>query len=378
MTPNISIQHRNWPRNRSGAILTVDLKALVANYRFVKEFIGPVHCAAVLKDDAYGVGVDYVGPALYKAGIRDFFVAYAYEGICLRQLLGPDCTISVLHEPHETTPSFWRRHKLRPVINDLKILRRMHNDAIEQNVSLDVAIQIDSGLSRLGLSLDDMEAAGKIFSSSPLTCSLVISHLACASMPENVSNKEQLSRFRQALTYLPQNCTKSLAATDGIFLGKDYHFDLVRPGAIFYGITPKSKPEVAHYLKPVIKLQAKVLQIHELKVGEGVGYDLTWRAKHPARIAIICAGYGDGLYWSARNGRAWYQGYELPFIGRMSMDCLAVDITHVPQNLIQPYVYVDLLNERYDINKAAQQCSCTTYEILTSLGQRYCRNYLLA
>lgn len=366
-----------WPTSRAGAVLTVNLSAIAENYRYLLSRLGKTACAAVVKADAYGLGVAQVAPVLENAGAKHFFVAHVDEGLALRPYLSPHTSITVLHGPRPEAAEVCVRNNLRPVLNSLEQIAVLRNLAAKRGKLLDVAIQLDTGMSRFGLSeadIDTLAASPELLTG--LSVSLVMSHLACADTPENPANTMQRERFEAYAHVLPK-AALSLSASSGIFLGPQFHFDLVRPGAALYGVAPQNEGD--NPLKPVVGLQAHILQIRHLSKGDRVGYGLTWQAGGPCRVATIATGYADGFARAgAAAGCAWYKGYRLPILGRISMDSMTVDLSAVPEGLLEEDSMVELLNESYGVDAVAKAEGTIGYEVLTSLGRRYHRVYTAA
>ncbi|AFW00536.1 alanine racemase [Gluconobacter oxydans] len=363
-----------WPASRAGATLTVDLAAIADNYRLLCGKVNAAVCAAVVKADAYGLGAEQVAPVLERAGAREFFVAHVDEGIALRKIVSAETRITVLHGPRPDAAAECVYFDLRPVLNSLDQVDLWKREALRQQSPLDAVLQVDSGMSRFGLSrkdvgdlADDPERLGGI------RTNLIMSHLACADDPANPANKMQRQRFLEMAAMLPP-APLSLSASSGIFLGSAYHMGLVRPGAALYGIAPNT--EAANPLKQVVRLQARVLQLRNVDVGEGVGYGLTYQPEGPRRIATVAVGYADGF--SRQNGGtgcAWFGDIRLPIVGRVSMDSLALDVSAVPEALLHADMHVDLIGARRSVDDVAAAAGTIGYEILTSLGGRYYREY---
>ncbi|WP_294930412.1 alanine racemase [uncultured Paracoccus sp.] len=337
--------------------LRIDLAAIAANWGALAGKAGAARAAAVVKADAYGLGAARVAPALYHAGARDFFVAIASEGRALRHCLPEDARILVLsgHMEGEDLTG------LIPVLNSPAQFFR--DRATRPGGTF--AVQLDSGMNRLGFEPAEWAALrDEILATGPV---LLMSHLACADEPDHPANRQQLQVFRQMTdgTGIP----RSLAATGGILLGEDYHFDLVRPGVGLYGGLPFAQAQ------PVVELDLPVIQTRDLSPGESVGYGYTWSASRPARIATVAAGYADGLAraLAAKGGlRLWTaDGVACPVVGRISMDLITVDVTDLPK---VPDT-LSILNGRQGVDDLAELAGTIGYEILTSLGRRYPRAY---
>jgi alanine racemase len=360
------------------AVLTVDLAAIVENHRLLHRTSKLRSAAAVLKADAYGLGAERVGPALARAGVRSFFVATLEEGLALRACLDavvPASSIYVLGGPLPGSESLYQEHHLMPVINSLGQLEswRRFNKAREQ--VLPAALHIDTGMSRMGFPRQEVEKLAEypalLEGTLPL---LILSHLVAAEEPSHPMNRLQLEAFRAGLALLPK-VPASLANSSGIFLGDDYHFDMVRCGAALYGVNPT--PGKANPMKQVVQLKAKILQIRWIDAPQSVGYGATHKVSRPARIATISAGYADGLLRSLSNrGKVWAAGREVPVVGRVSMDFLTIDITEIEPDAIAPGDSVEILGSHRDADNLGAEAGTIGYEILTGLGRRYHRVYL--
>lgn len=359
--------------------LTVDLGAIVANWKLLGGRTQPVGCGAVVKANAYGLGDRRVVQALLRAGCREFFVAHVEEGATLKESLGTawprDASLHVLHGPDPGTEATCLAYGLTPVLNSLSQINRWQDLAYRKGRTLPAAIQVDTGMARLGLAEKPfIQLLANPEGLQGISPTLIMSHLASAEEPDNPVNQLQLDRFQPLRQMLPQ-ARGCLANSSGIFLGSTYHFDLVRPGAALYGVAP-----VVGELNPmhqVIQVQAQLIQWRDIEAGDGVGYNHTWLADRPTRIGTVAIGYADGLLRSASN-RAHLRlgGRTVPLIGRVSMDTVTVDLTNVPEDLLGSGAMLSLIDNEQRIDSLAQQASTNAYEILTSLGSRFRRNYI--
>jgi alanine racemase len=343
------------------ARLTIDLEAIAANWRALDALSAPgVETAAVVKADAYGLGVARVGPVLAAAGARSFFVALAEEGAVLREALGPEPDIFVFAGLMPGDASLVQAHRLVPCLNSPGQIA----DFERTLAGRPCAVQLDSGMNRLGLEPAELNDA--LPALARLAPALAISHLACADEPAHPMNRAQAAAFEALAGHLP-GIRRSLAATGGILLGRAWHFDLVRPGIGLYGGRPYAGA------RPVVRLSLPVVQVREVAEGEAVGYGAAWTAVRPSRIATVSAGYADGLARALGRGHlALFAGETaVPVVGRVSMDLLTVDVTgleEVPASL-------DILNDFQGIDAVADVAGTIGYEVLTSLGPRYDRVY---
>ncbi len=282
--------------------------------------------AAVVKADAYGLGMEQVAPVLRRAGCRTFFVAHVDEGVVLRGLLGSGPAVVVLHGPPPGTERLFHEHGLIPVLNSLEQIAGWQGAVAGRDSGPVAFLHIDTGMSRLGLSASDVETlTGDADRLRGVRIGLVMSHLACADRPDDPANPAQLADFNRLRARLPA-APASLAASSGIFLGPEYHLDLVRPGAALYGVAPnESGPNP---MAPVVRLQGCVVQSRTIPPGTGVGYGATFRAATQRRIATVAVGYADGFLRGFSNrGAVWLGRARLPIVGRVSMDSLTVDVT---------------------------------------------------
>ncbi len=363
---------------RAGALLTVDLDAVQANYRRLKQELGGVACAGAVKADAYGLGMARVAPALAAVGARCFFVALPDEGIALRQMLAdtlPDAEVFVLNGPMRGAEADYLAHGLVPVLNSLDDLDHWRTVAAKQHRPLAAVLHIDTGMCRLGLPRDELDIVaadhGRL---EGLELRFVLSHLACSEDAANPMNDRQLQEFRSALARLPP-APASLANSSGIFLGADYHFDLGRPGVALYGVNPT--PGRPNPMRQVVRLQGKILQVREIDAPQTVGYGATFRVSGPMRLATVALGYADGYLRSLSNrGIGHIGGVQVPVVGRISMDLVTFDVSAVPAGMARPGATIDLFDPDLGVDEVGARAGSIGYEILSALGRRYHRIYL--
>jgi alanine racemase len=360
------------PPARAGGVLEIDLAAIAENWRRLGQRLAPpASAAAVVKADAYGLGMAQVAPALAQAGCTLFFVATLDEGLALRRLL-PAAEIAVLHGLLPGTGDDFRQARLVPVLNDLGQIAAWRHAA--ETRALPAIIHIDTGMARLGLppaEVARLGAAPELLAGVALRA--VLSHLACADEPEQVANARQLAAFRTALATLPR-APASLVASSGIFLGADYHFDIARPGAALYGINPT--PNASNPMAQVVRLKGRILQVRDVDRAMTVGYGAAHRMERAGRIATVAVGYADGwLRSSSHRGSAAIAGQRVPVIGRISMDLMTLDVTGIDPALTRPGDFIDLIDEQHGIDAVAAAAGTIAYEILTALGRRHHRIY---
>ena len=341
------------------AHLTIDLDALGRNWQALDRLSGPdTRTAATVKADGYGLGAARVAQALWQAGARHFFVAVAEEAVAVRAALGPEAWIGVFSGHMAGDAGLIRDRRLVPMLNSAPQVQR-HLTLLPDHP---FGLQLDSGMNRLGLEPGDWALLrDQVLPKGP---ALIMSHLACADEPGHAMNARQLRAFREMTGGLGVPC--SLAATGGVLLGAEYHFQMVRPGIGLYGCRPFEGAE------PVVRLSLPVIQVREVEAGEPVGYSCTWTAPRRSRIATLAAGYADGLLRSLSGKAMLWQGpVPCPLVGRVSMDLLTVDVTDLPED---PET-LDLVNAHHGMDELADLAGTIGYELLTSLGPRYARDY---
>ena len=355
--------------------LTVRLEAVAGNYKIFQRLAGPSLVAGVVKADAYGLGMDMVASRLAIAGCDTFFVARLEEGIHLRPLV-PAARIFVFDGAAPDAVPALVQNRLTPVLNSLAEIAGWAAAARETRTRLDCAVHIDTGMNRLGLPGHELSTLATEHAKrlEGLRVVLWVSHLASADDGVAKMNAMQLDRFRTALAMLP-SAPASLAASGGVLLGKDYHFDMVRPGLGLYGANPQ--PKNKNPFGVVAVLNGRILQLRRVDKGESVGYAATFRAKKPTLIATVALGYADGLMRAIANrGSAAIAGQRAPIIGRISMDLTTVDVSHLPDALLQTGAEVEFLGDTISLEEMAEAANTNAYEILTSMRGRVPRHFI--
>lgn len=353
----------------SQAVLTIDLGALADNWRLLAGRIAPAECGAVVKADAYGVGIEAAVPALARAGCRTFFVAQASEGRRVRALL-PDATIYVLNGLYEPSIPILVEHDLRPALGSLR------DATLWANVSgrRPCALHVDTGMNRLGAPPADVAGIAAM----DLAIDLLMTHFVSSEAPGDPTNFVQITRFAAVRQLLP-TARASLANSSAFFLPQQPYGDLARPGYALYGGNPT--PDAPNPMRPVVRLEAPILQTRWIEGGERVGYNAQWTAKRRTRLATIGIGYADGLPRAAMatdkrpGGEAMIAGVRCPFAGRVSMDLTIIDVTDVPESALDGARAV-LLGDGITVDDLGERSGTIGYEILTRLGARYHRVYV--
>ena len=361
----------------ANGILTVDLDAIIANWRKLEKTAVPAECAAVIKANAYGCGAEQVSRALASAGCKTFFVAGTEEAAVVRAAV-PAATLYVLGGFFQNTGDAYAKHDCRPVIGDLNELAEWDVFCRRSGWSGGAAVHIDTGMNRLGLTISEAQGIIPRINAGDHGITLVMSHLASAEQLNSPMNAKQLTAFRE-IASLFAGVPVSLSNSSGIFLSPQFQFDLVRPGAALYGVNPT--PEADNPMQPVVDLKARIVQIRNIDRGETVGYGGTWTARRPTRLAIVAAGYADGYFRAAssndgtRGADVVVAGKRCPIAGRISMDLMAVDVTELDKNAVRRGHMVTLIGEGITVDELAHHFGTIGYEVLTSLGRRFARIY---
>ena len=367
------------PPALAGGRLTIDLGALAANWRVLAgQVAGGGHAtAAVVKGDGYGIGLGEAGRTLAAAGCTTFFVALPAEGVRLRAAV-PGAVIYVL-DGLIGDPETYGNADLRPVLGSWPEIEAWVAFR-KAGGTTGAALHVDTGMNRLGLTLHEALDLGRNSRMlAALAPDLIMSHLACADTPDNPMNRRQLALFREVRAQFP-DLPASLANSAGLFLGPDYHFDLVRPGIALYGAV--AVEGVTNPMRPVVTLEARVVAVRETEEGDAVGYGATEHTREPARLAILAVGYADGYHRLAggsdeRHGAAaWVRGQRAKLVGRVSMDLIAIDVTGIPG--VSRGDWVELFGRYIPVDEVARHAGTIGYELLTGLGRRLERRYVEA
>jgi len=364
--------------------LTIDLGALADNWRAMNARSGKARAAAVLKANAYGLGIEHAAPTLYAAGARDFFVANAEEGAELRPLV-PEGRIYILAGMWPGNEELFFDNDLVPIINSEEQLA-VFLAALSERGDHPCVLHVDTGMNRLGLSV---EAAVTLANDPARPASfspvLIMSHLACADEPQHPLNAYQLARFREAAAAY-EGVDASLANSGGVFLGADYHFELTRPGIAVYG--GEAVNDAVNPMTPVVTAEARIIQIREVAAGGTASYGASARFDRDSRIATVAVGYADGYHRSVSGGGVtlrqatpsgafgFLHGKRVPHVGRVTMDLSLFDVTDLPAGAARPGDYIELFGRNIAIDDVARAGGTIGYELLTSLGHRYIRNYV--
>jgi len=356
----------------TGGTLTIDLDALEANWRTLAQKLITAECAAVVKANAYGLGLEPVTAKLVKAGCKTFFVADIAEARRVRAR-AREATIYVLNGFVPEAEMAFAELNAQPVINSTAELAEWDAFVAAQNWRGGAAIHVDTGMNRLGISADEAAALALRVQSENHGITLLMSHLACAEIADHPLNASQIRLFRE-LRMLYHGVPASLANSSGIFLGNAAHFDMARPGAALYGINPT--PGRANPMRGAVELAGRILQVRQVQQGETVGYGAAWKAKRASRIAVVALGYADGLLRAASGtdrkggGAAIVAAKRCPIAGHISMDLVCVDITDLTDVRVRRGDSATFIGENISVDEVAASAGTIGYEILVRLGLR--------
>jgi alanine racemase len=361
----------------AGGVLSIDLGAIASNWKKLASMTVPVECAAVVKADAYGCGLEPVVRTLLAAGCRTFFVADINEGRRVRALAAT-ATIYVLNGVVPGAARSFADAALRPVINSTTELAEWDAFIAASHWRGGAALHVDTGMNRLGVSAEEAAALAPRLHSENHGLSLLMSHFACADTPDHPMNDRQSRLFRE-IRIMFRGLPSSLANSAGIFLGGTAYCDLVRPGIALYGANPV--PGKNNPMRSAIDLKVRILQVRAINRGDTVGYGAAWTAGRASRIAVIAAGHADGFLRSAAGAKGRpaaevvIAGRRCPIIGRVSMDVAAVDVTDLPEGNVRRGDFATLIGDGMTADQLAAGFGTVNYEVLTNLGRRYHRVY---
>ncbi len=356
----------------TGATLFIDLDAVEANWRALARKLLTVECAAVVKANAYGLGLEPVSAKLAKAGCKTFFVADIAEARRVRPR-ARDATIYVLNGFSPQAATAFIELNARPVINSTAELAEWDAFVGAREWRGGAALHVDTGMNRLGILPEEAAALALRVQNENHGITLLMSHLACAEIADHPLNASQIRLFRE-LCMLYNGVPASLANSSGIFLGDSAHCDIARPGAALYGINPL--PGHANPMRAVVELTGRILQLRNVEKGETVGYGAAWTARRSSRIAIAALGYADGLLRAMSGtdrklgGAAMIAARHCPIVGRISMDLACIDVTELPDGAVHRGDFATFIGDKITVDDVAASAGTIGYEILTRLGPR--------
>jgi len=359
--------------------LTIDLAALARNWRALDKVSAGALTGAVVKADAYGTGLVPSSKAFYDAGARFFFTATVDEAIALRRAL-PKAHIFVLGGLFPGAANLYVEERLMPALASLAMLEEWLSTCVSRGEALPAALHFDTGMNRTGFRLNEASIVRRQIDSLGFAPQMIMSHLACADTPAHEKNRTQLALFQSIMAQFP-NIPASLANSAGLMTGRDYHFQMVRPGIALYGgraVNGRRNP-----MSQAVTLEVPILQVKEAKTGETVGYGAAYMLNRDSRLAVLPIGYADGFFRnlsgtnSRPGGKVAIRGRVLPVIGRISMDLTVVDITDLGHDLPLPGDYAEVLGPNVSVDDQADIAGTIGYEILTSLRLgRFTRHYV--
>jgi alanine racemase len=363
----------------AGAVLTIDLGALVANWRALGGRAG-TEAGAVVKANAYGLGIEPAVTALAKAGCKNFFVAHLSEGIRARSVAA-DATIYILNGLLPGTCGVYAEHGLSPVLGSHEELLDWASFRQSGAEVRPAALHVDTAMNRLGLwpgeGLNLARERGSVVAGAGI--GLVMSHFASSEDEADPANARQIAAFAEIAAAFP-GTPASLKNSSGHFLPGCPSYQLTRPGYALYGGNPT--PGKPNPMQPVIGLEARIIQLREVEAGTQVGYNGRWTAKGKRKLATICLGYADGYPRNASGtdaapgGAALVGGTMCPFVGSVSMDLIIVDVSEAPAEAARRGASVTLIGGPLDLEAVGAGAKTIGYEILTSLGRRHARRYV--
>lgn len=362
----------------STGILTINLDAIASNWRFLSNVAASSEVAAVIKANAYSVGAKVIAGHLFQTGCRSFFVTTLDEAFDIKSALPESADIYVLGGVREGDEKLFERENFIPVIFSIEMLHRWKQYSIHRGLYLKTAIKVDTGMSRFGIQPEEFLAELPSINND-INLVLFMSHLACADEKSHSLNKQQKEKFeslnKKVKSIFP-NVKSSLANSSGIFLGSEWHFDLVRPGAALYGINPH--PDLANPLRPVINLRLPVLQIKTMESPATVGYSATASVNAGSRLAVVAGGYADGINRTLGSKPQGYCCDQLvEAIGRISMDSTIFDVSSVDASdemILESGI--EVIGDRIALDDLTRKNKSLGYEVLTSMGTRYQRLYV--
>jgi alanine racemase len=363
--------------------LVVDTQAIGENYSLITQKIGSARCGAVVKANAYGLGLAGILPTLQELKCQDYFVAHPHEGTHLRSLLGQErnkektwSRIYVLAGVFPQLIESYRHHEMIPVLNDIGQIDLWAQQGRKEGKRLPAVIQLDTGLARNGLGPQDVayiKDHPELL--QPLEIQYWMTHLARSKEGPNPANPLQIDRLREMLVSLPK-APVTLASSAGVFLGSEYHFQLVRVATALFGMRPLKGQD--NPMRPVVGLYGRVLQVRTCEAGESVGYGATHLCQRESRLATVGVGYADGYPRSQeiRNRHAFAGTTPVPLVGRVSMDYTVMDVTHMAPDKVVPGSWIQLAGPSLPIDDLADQMGTVAYEVLTQLRARCHRVYI--
>lgn len=359
------------------SVLTIDLGALADNYRMFQSMVTKTcEIAGVIKANAYGIGAEQVFNKLKSLNCPQFFVANLDEALSLRKH-DNTANIAVFGSLIKGAEKEYIENKITPVLNSPEDIKIWQKTAKDTDKKLPAFIHFDTGMNRLGLSSEEASTLiDNLDILNGINVQMMMSHFACADENEHILTQEQADKFADIAKHFP-NTKKSLANSSGLFANSDYHYDMARPGYALYGGNPT--PHIKNPVKSVVSLKSRILQTREVKKGQSIGYGASHIFKKDTRTATLALGYADGFLRSSSNkAKLYYNDIPCNVIGRVSMDLVTIDVGHIDENTIHQGDWVEVLGKNQNVDDLSITSGTIGYEILTSLGARYNREYINA
>ncbi len=364
----------------TAGVLTIDLDALKANYRSLATRAAPAKTGANVKADAYGLGIDVVVPALADAGCENFFVATLSEAMNVRAA-APHARIFVLNGFPVAAEAIFASHALTAVLGSRDEIDAFQTALTNGHKLPSPALHIDTGMQRLGLTIEEARTFARDYSAKKFSfmLAIVMTHFVESEVQNSHVTEAQIVTF-DAMRALFPNVPSSLSNSSGFFIGRDIGYDLVRPGYALYGGNPC--PGRPNPMKPVVRLEVPVIQTRDVLKGTKIGYGGEYTAKRDSRLAIVSIGYADGYPRGAKTtdtkagADCLIAGRRCPIIGRMSMDLAIVDITDCPRDQVRRGTMATIFGDEMTLDEVGDKSGTIGYELLVHLGRRFRRKVI--
>jgi len=350
----------------------VNINAIKNNYLFLRSRHIKGNCSAVVKSNAYGLGAKEIASALNEVGCKDFFVSNLEEGVQLRETLSKNNNIYILYGPTINSLPLFVHYRLIPVLNYYAQVLLWDRFCKKISRKLEAVIQFDTGMHRGGLDPNETQKLYLNFEKISFTIKYLMSHLSCSEIYNHPMNKQQNSDFKKIIQKF-NNLPATLANSGGIFQGTEFHHELLRPGAAIYGISPT--PHKKNPMLPVLQSFARIIQFHEIKKEQFVGYGLSYKTKRDSRIAMIGVGYAQGYPWGNQKGWCQLNSWKLPIVGNISMNATLVDVTDVPSSEIREGTMVQLIGPHITLEQLSRQTKTISRDLLLRIANAGKKHY---
>ena len=354
----------------STSIIEIKTKNIIHNYKTLSKLAKNSITAAVIKANSYGLGDLEVFNLLFKNGCNHFFLATTEEAIKIRKI-NKKAKLYVLNGFENNKIETYFKNKLIPILNSIEEIDKYINSSFSKT-NLKIGIHVETGLNRLGVNLKDLKSK-KI---KKIDLEILISHFASADEIKNKYSNVQNQKFKKYINLFKSIKYKSLSNSAGIINNDQFQYDMIRPGISLYGTHDNYSLNQKIKLKPVIKLKGMILQIKAIEKNQYVGYNKTYKTKSIIKVAVVGIGYADGISRIISNkGFVYFKEEKFKIIGRISMDSMTINITKSKYNL-KVGNYMEIINEKNDIQKIAEMFDTIPHEVLTSISKRVQRKYI--